>query len=106
MSRRHHSITLEQAAYDSLVLGGLMQHIQRTKDLQTRLQPMIPVGISAALAYGKVDEQGRWCIFVHNAAAAAKVRQLLPKWVAYLQQHGYAIDGIDLRVDAQQRSKL
>lgn len=105
-SRRHHSITLEQAAHASPVLGGLMQQIQRTKDLQTRLQPMIPKGIRAALAYGKVDENGQWCIFVHNAAAAAKVRQLLPQWVAYLQQHGHAIASIDLRVDAQQRSKL
>lgn len=106
MQRHHQSITLEQAAHDSPVLEGLMQQVQRSKDFQKRLQPMVPAGIRAALAYGKVDENGQWCIFVHNAAAAAKVRQLLPQWVAYLQQHGCAVQSIDLRVDAQQQTKV
>lgn len=106
IQRRHHPISLEQAAHESPVLEGLMQQVQRAKDFQARLQPMIPTGIRAALRYGKVDENGQWCVFVSNAAAAAKVRQLLPQWVAYLQQQGCAIRGIDLRIGAQQGTEL
>ncbi len=107
MKKRHHqAITLEQAANESPVLGSLMQQALRAKDMQAKLQPLVPEGIRPALAYGKVDEHGQWSIFVHSSAAAAKVRQLLPKWVAYLQQQGCAIQGILLRVDAQQQTKV
>lgn len=101
MQRRDHPITLEQAVNASPVLESLMQQVQRSKDFQAILQPLVPAGIRAALAYGKIDEHGQWCIFARNAAAAAKVRQLLPQWVAYLQQQGCAIQNIDLRVDVQ-----
>ena len=96
MQRRHHPVSLEQAAEEAPVLSQLMQKTQLSQCAQT-IAELVPPPLRSHLAYGQID-QGEWCVLVQSNAAAAKVRQLLPLWLERLQQQGLDVQRIRLRL--------
>ena len=97
MNRRHHAITLLQAAEDSPTLAKLAA---LTRDSSARLhaiQLLIPPALRGAVQAGPI-EGGTWCLLVKGNAAAAKLRQLLPALEAHLRRKGWEVNAIRLKV--------
>jgi hypothetical protein len=46
---------------------------------------------------GAVHEQG-WCLVVSHGASAAKLRQLLPRLCTHLQQSGWDIQTVRIKI--------
>ena len=97
MQRRHHPVSLEQAAEEAPVLSQLMQKTRLSQQCAQTIAELVPPPLRSHLAYGQID-QGEWCVLVQSNAPAAKVRQLLPLWLERLQQQGLDVQRIRLRL--------
>ena len=101
MNRRLHPVTLQQAANESPTLARLAA---LSKDSCARLkaiETMIPATLYPSIKAGPVDGSV-WCLLIDSNAAAAKLRQLLPALVAHLQNGGWEITLIRIKVQVAQ----
>lgn len=64
------------------------------------VRPLLPPALAAQVRPGPVAEDGVWVLLAGNPAAAAKLRQLLPRLEAALQQAGWQGSAIRVRVQS------
>lgn len=103
MHRRHHAVTLMQAAQDSPTLARLTELARESGERLRAIQPLIPATLRPAIRPGPIDGDS-WCLLVSGNAAAAKLRQLVPALQASLRSKGYQINSIRLKLDVNPRS--
>ena len=99
MNRRHYAVTLQQASEESPTLARLTA---LTRDSSARLKAidgLIPPLLRPAVQAGPI-EGGSWCLLVKSNAAAAKLRQLLPAFLAHLRTKGWEVDSIRLKIQS------
>jgi hypothetical protein len=80
--------------------GPLAQLLQRAQESKARLQvvaSVLPAGLLSAIRPGPLDEEG-WLLLVDHGAAAAKLRQLLPRLEQALQDKGWQATPIKVRI--------
>lgn len=80
---------------------------ERAQDGQARLkaiQPLLPPGLRHMVQSGQV-EQDAWCLLVPHAAAAAKLRQLLPALAAHLRTKGWPVTQVQVKVSKETGAK-
>ena len=100
MNRRHHAISLMQAAEASPTLARLAE---LTRDSRARLQavePLIPAALRTTITAGPIDGD-TWCLLVSSTASAAKLRQLLPSLEAALKSRGWVVNAIRVKVQTK-----
>lgn len=97
MHRRHHSVTLQQAADEAPVLSQLVSLARDSNARLRAIEPLVPASLYAGLKAGPIDGPS-WCLLVQSNAAAAKLRQLLPALLAHLRSKGWEISAIRLKV--------
>lgn len=102
MLRRHQSVTLMQASRESPTLARLSELAQDSGNRLKALEPLIPPMLRSALQAGPIDGAS-WCLLVEGNAAAAKVRQLLPAFLAHLRTKGWDVTAIRLKVQVTRR---
>ena len=79
---------------------GLAELSARAQDGQARLQAiaaLLPPGLRQSVQSGTVEAQS-WNLLVPHAAAAAKLRQLLPALQAHLRSKGWPIQELRVKV--------
>lgn len=79
---------------------GLAELAARAQDGQARLQAiaaLLPPGLRQTVQSGTVEAQS-WNLLVPHAAAAAKLRQLLPALEAHLRSKGWPIQTVRVKV--------
>ena len=97
MRRHNQSQSLLQAAQESPTLSQLSQ-LMRESTLRLRaLDALIPTALRSAIQAGPIEESS-WCLLVSSNAAAAKLRQMLPALQSHLQQQGFEVKTIRLKV--------
>ncbi len=69
-------------------LTGLLQRVEASKARLSAITGLLPLALRGEIRAGPLDE-ARWVLLVPNAAAAAKLRQLLPTVDATLLQAGF-----------------
>jgi hypothetical protein len=91
--------------YDALQASEpLVRLAERLRDSKRRfhcIAPLLRDGLATLALPGPLDAHG-WTVLAANAAVAAKLRQLVPLFVARLAEHGFS--ELPLRVKVQQRS--
>jgi hypothetical protein len=97
------------AVPDAVPLGQVLDRCEPLLRLQQRLaaanahmdavRPFLPSALSKHVRSGPTDQEG-WTLLAANPAVAAKLRQLLPRLEAALQQKGCAAKTIRIRVQA------
>ena len=97
MNRRLHPVTLQQAADESPTLARLAALAQDSCARLKAVESLIPATLHTAIKAGPIDGLA-WCLLVDSNAAAAKLRQLLPALVAHLQNGGWEITLIRIKV--------
>ena len=96
-SRRHHAVSLQQAAQESPLLARLVQLVHESSQLLQAVRSQVPPSLHGALRAGPLDGHS-WCLLVRGNAAAAKLRQLLPAMQAHLKREGWPVEQIRIKV--------
>ncbi len=97
MLRRHHAVTLQQAADESPTLARLVSLTRESSERLKAVEPLVPPALRASIQAGPIDG-GTWCLVVKSNAAAAKLRQLLPAMQAHLRSKGWEVNAIRLKI--------
>ncbi len=82
------SLALSQALQGSESLAGLMQRVADSRARLAVVAPLLPAPLRASVRAGPLDA-ATWVLLVDNAAAAAKLRQMLPDLLAALVAAGW-----------------
>ncbi len=97
MLRRHHAVTLQQAADESPTLARLVSLTRESSERLKAVEPLVPPALRASIQAGPSDGS-TWCLVVKSNAAAAKLRQLLPAMQAHLRSKGWEVNAIRLKI--------
>lgn len=92
-------VAMADALRKNDTLGTLMQRLQRSRQRMADISALLPAGLRSAVQAGPLDEEG-WSLLVANAAAAAKLRQMLPQLAAELLSRGWPEVPIRLRIQS------
>jgi hypothetical protein len=90
-------LTLATALDRSEPLNSLMQRLRDSTARLNAIAPLLPAGLKDTVRAGPLDDT-HWVLLVGNAAAAAKVRQLLPSLEAHLVAQGWQGPAIKIKV--------
>ena len=99
MNRRHYAVTLQQASEESPTLARLTALTRDSSDRLKAIELLIPAALRPAIQAGPIDGDS-WCLLVKSNAAAAKLRQLLPAFLAHLRTKGWEVDSIRLKIQS------
>jgi hypothetical protein len=94
----HTALPLADALRSSKPLALLAERLRESKRRFDCIAPVLPDALAAHAQPGPVDEHG-WTVLAANAAVAAKLRQLVPLFVARLAERGFT--DLALRVKVQ-----
>ncbi|MDE2606418.1 MAG: DUF721 domain-containing protein [Burkholderiales bacterium] len=100
--RRHHAVTLQQAAEEAPTLARLAQLARESGERLRAVEPLIPAPLRASIRPGPIDGS-TWCLLVDGNAAAAKLRQLLPVLQRKLNSRGWEVTAIRLKLGSHQK---
>lgn len=103
MNRRHHSVSLQQAAQESPTLARLTELARDSGERLKAIERLIPDALRSAIKPGPIDGEA-WCLLVESNAAAAKLRQLLPSLQSHLRSRGWQVNSIRLKVQINRES--
>jgi hypothetical protein len=94
------ALPLSDALQASEPLARLAERLRESKRRFECIAPVLPGTLAAQAQPGPVDEHG-WTVLAANAAVAAKLRQLVPLFVARLAEHGFAGRPMRIRVSSK-----
>jgi len=94
------NVPLGDALKGNETLGSLLQRLQQSRARLQAISDLLPEGLRGAVQPGPLDDAG-WSLLVSNAAASAKLRQMLPQLQAHLLAQGWKELEIRLRVQRQ-----
>ena len=90
-------LPLAQALGQSEPLTGLLQRVRASKARYEAIVSLLPAGMAAEVRPGPLDDS-EWVLLVGNAAAAAKLRQLMPAIDETLRSRGWFGPAIKIKV--------
>lgn len=88
---------LRQALQGNESLAGLMARVQASRDRLSLVLPLLPPEMAPLLRAGPLDDKA-WLLLADNAAAAAKLRQWLPRLQQALEDRGWGSPPAKVRV--------
>ena len=91
------ALALARALDNSEPLVGLLQRVRLSQARLAAVAPLLPAGLRGEVRAGPLDDAA-WVLLVSNAAAAAKLRQLLPAVTAALEKQGYVGPAVKIKV--------
>ena len=91
------AVSALQAAQSAPSLAQLARLGQESIDRLKAIESLIPEELRAAVKAGPIDEKN-WCLLISSNAAAAKIRQLVPRLEARLRDEGWKITSIRLKI--------
>jgi hypothetical protein len=97
MQRRHHAIPLQQAAQESPTFTRLADLIRESSARLQAIKTLLPAPLRASVQAGPIED-GCWCLLVSSNAVAAKLRQLVPAFLAHLNQKNLSVTSIRIKV--------
>lgn len=78
-------------------LVRLQTLLRESKARFEAIRPLLPPALATQSGAGPIDDEG-WTLLASSPAAAAKLRQLLPRLEATSAQHGWQPSAIRIRV--------
>ena len=91
------ALPIDDAIRGSAPLSRLRDRLDDSSRRFEAIHDLLAPALAAQVAAGPVDEEG-WTLLATNAAAAAKLRQLLPRIGQRLQERGWAAPATRIHV--------
>lgn len=95
------AVPIDDAIRGSAPLLRLRERLDGSRRRFDAIQDLLPGALAAQVAAGPLDDAG-WTLVAANAAAAAKLRQLLPRLEQRLDERGWPANGA-IRVHVARR---
>ena len=95
------STLLANAIDRSEPLARLLQRLEQSRARYAAVASILPPGLRDAVRAGPIDEEG-WSLLAAHGAAAAKLRQLLPRIEMVLRAKGWPDLPIKVRIQPLQ----
>jgi Dna[CI] antecedent, DciA len=92
--------TIAGAMDGSDSLAGLAARLRESNERFGAVAPLLPEGLARELRPGPIDDEG-WTVLASNAAAAAKLRHLLPRLADALRARSFRELPIRVRLRSQ-----
>ena len=89
--------SLHQAIDSAPSLARLAVLAEQSNAMYRSVEGLIPSALRPHILPGAVHEQD-WCLVVSHGASAAKLRQLLPRLCTHLQQSGWDIQTVRIKI--------
>ncbi|MDP1899081.1 MAG: hypothetical protein Q8K96_01335 [Rubrivivax sp.] len=96
-SSASNSVPLGTALDRSEPLAGLLQRVRESRARFEAVAGLLPAGLKESVRPGPLDDAS-WVLLVPHAAAAAKVRQILPALQEALLARGWPGPAIKIKV--------
>ena len=93
------NLPLSTALGRSEPLSALLKRLRESQARFAAIKTLLPQTLHAAVSPGPLDDSA-WVLLAANAAAAAKLRQLVPELQAALLAAGWAGPDIKVKVSA------
>ena len=87
LTRTRRALAFNDALSESPTMQKLGALISQSQHQLRSIAYLLPKFSGQSIQAGPIDEQG-WCLLVHNAATAAKLRQLVPDIERHLAHAG------------------
>lgn len=97
MNRRHHAVSLLDAAADSPTLARLLALARESQQRLDLIVALLPSGLKSAVSAGPIDGSD-WCLIAEDSAVAAKLRQMTPLLRTRLQAENHDVRSIRVKV--------
>ncbi len=81
----------------SQTLSRLIDRLRESNAMYASILPLLPQALAASVRAGPLDEAG-WSLLGANAAVAAKLRQLAPRFEERLRERGHAVVAVRIKV--------
>ena len=94
---RHTAISVLQAVDESPTLAQLSRLARQSASRLALVRPVLPPALRALVQPG-APQPDSWCLLVPHAAAAAKLRQLMPRMIQALDDGGEPVQTIRIKV--------
>ncbi len=94
------SLSVARALGAAAPLASLLARVRESQARWDSVRALLPPELAATVRPGPLDDK-RWLLLVEHAAAAAKLRQHLPRIEAALRDGGYS--GPELRFKVRPR---
>jgi hypothetical protein len=91
------ALPVTEAMRASAPLSRLVDRMRESNAMYASILPLLPAGLAASVRPGPLDEEG-WSLLGANAAVAAKLRQLVPRFEERLRDRGHAIAAVRIKV--------
>ena len=88
---------MAEALSHSAPLASLLKRIQESEDRFSLLRADLPGTLATQITPGPLDDTG-WTLLARNGAAAAKLKQCLPRLQTLLRDRGWADVPIRVKV--------
>ena len=102
MDRRRYPVPLHEAAEDSPTLARLAQLARESGERLQAVESLIPAPLRPRVRPGPIEGTS-WCLLVDGSAAAAKLRQLLPLMLSRLNNRGWQVTAIRLKLGSPRK---
>ena len=96
------SVSLYQATQNSPTLARLSDLAVDSSARLKAIENLLPAAIRSSIKPGPIDG-AEWCLILSSNAVAAKVRQLLPTLLAQLNNRGWQVNSIRLKIQTSGR---
>jgi hypothetical protein len=90
-------VPLSDALDRSEPLSNLLARLQESRARFATVRPLLPAGLHEVVRPGPIDAEG-WSLLADHGAAAAKLRQLLPRLEQALLAQGWAPVPVKVRI--------
>jgi hypothetical protein len=91
------TLALGDALQRSTPLAQLLLQARKSHERFNAISPLLPTGLRGSVRPGPLDDEG-WQLLAAHGAAAAKLRQLLPRLEQAVLDHGWPAVPIKVRV--------
>ncbi len=86
-----------EAMRASQPLSRLVDRLRESNAMFATILPLLPKALVASVQAGPLDEAG-WSLLGANAAVAAKLRQLAPRFEERLREQGHPVATVRIKV--------
>ncbi|HWK83084.1 MAG TPA: hypothetical protein VNS61_05050 [Caldimonas sp.] len=91
------ALPIAEAMRSSQALTRLTDRLRESNAMYAVIVPLLPAGLAASVRPGPLDEAG-WSLLAANAAVAAKLRHLAPRFEERLRERGHATAAVRIKV--------
>ena len=92
-----YNVPLSDALQRSEPLTGLLARLAESRARFEAIGAVLPAGLRTTVRPGPIDDEG-WALLADHGAAAAKLRQLLPRLDMVLRAKGWKPTPIKVRI--------